>query len=47
MDTLKIIDPLEQHITNFLASDINLLESMEPTKRLSELKKLYDEAVDK
>ena len=47
MNTLKIIDPLEQDITNFLASDVNLLSSVEPTKRLSDLKKLYDEAVDR
>jgi hypothetical protein len=47
VDTLKIIDPLEQDITDFLASDINLLNSVEPTKKLSDLKKLYDEAVDR
>jgi hypothetical protein len=47
VNTLKIIDPLEQDITDFLASDIDLLSSSEPTKRLSDLKKLYDEAVDR
>ncbi|UJR24993.1 hypothetical protein I4U23_006354 [Adineta vaga] len=47
VDTLKIIDPLRQNITNYLASDtINLLQSVEPTKRLSELKKAYDEATE-
>jgi len=29
-----------------LATDVDLLNSVEPTKRLSDLKKLYDEAVD-
>lgn len=47
VDTLKIIDPLEQDITNFLASDLDLLNNVEPTKKLSDLKKLYDEAVDR
>lgn len=47
VDTLKIIDPLEQDITNFLASDVDLLNNVEPTKKLSDLKKLYDEAVDR
>lgn len=47
VNTLKIIDPLEQDITNFLASEIDLLNSVEPTKRLSDLKKSYDEAVDR
>jgi hypothetical protein len=47
VDTLKIIDPLEQDITDFLASDVNLLNSVEPTKKLSDLKKMYDEAVDR
>ena len=47
VDTLKIIDPLEQDITDFLASDVNLLKSVEPTKKLSDLKKMYDEAVDR
>ncbi|CAF3865898.1 unnamed protein product [Rotaria sordida] len=47
VDTLKIIDPLRQNITNFLASDsLNLLYSVEPTKRLSDLKKAYDEATE-
>ncbi|CAF1326895.1 unnamed protein product [Adineta steineri] len=47
VDTLKIIDPLRQNITNFLASDtVNLLNSVEPTKRLSDLKKAYDEATE-
>lgn len=47
MDTLKIIDPLKQNITNFLAADtLNLLHSVEPTKRLSDLKKAYDEAIE-
>lgn len=46
VDTLKIIDPLEQDITDFLASKVDLLNSMEPTKKLSDLKKLYDEAID-
>ena len=47
VDTLKIIDPLRQNITNFLASDtLNLLHSVEPTKRLSDLKKAYDEAIE-
>ncbi|CAF1032650.1 unnamed protein product [Adineta ricciae] len=47
VDTLKIIDPLRQNITNYLASDtINLLQSVEPTKRLSDLKKAYDEAIE-
>ncbi|CAF3351101.1 unnamed protein product [Rotaria sp. Silwood1] len=47
VDTLKIIDPLRQNITNFLASDsLNLLQSVEPTKRLSDLKKAYDEAIE-
>ncbi|CAF0814844.1 unnamed protein product, partial [Brachionus calyciflorus] len=46
VNTLKIIDPLEQDITNFLASEVDLLNSVEPTKRLSDLKKSYDEAVD-
>ncbi|CAF0874114.1 unnamed protein product [Rotaria sordida] len=47
VDTLKIIDPLRQNITNFLASDsLNLLYSVEPTKRLSDLKKAYDEAIE-
>ncbi|CAF3476774.1 unnamed protein product [Rotaria socialis] len=47
VDTLKIIDPLRQNITNFLASDsLNLLQSVEPTKRLSDLKKAYDEATE-
>ncbi len=46
MNTLKIIDPLEQHITDFLASDVDLLNSVEPTKKLGDLKKLYDEAID-
>lgn len=41
-----MIDPLEQNITDFLASDIDLLNSVEPTKKLSDLKKLYDEAID-
>lgn len=43
---MKIIDPLEQDITDFLATDVDLLNSVEPTKRLSDLKKLYDEAMD-
>lgn len=47
VETLKIIDPLEQDITNFLASDLDLLNNVEPTKKLSDLKKLYDEAVDR
>ena len=47
MNTLKIIDPLEQDITDFLATEIDLLNNVEPTKRLSDLKKLYDEAVDR
>jgi hypothetical protein len=47
VNTLKIIDPLEQDITNFLASEVDLLNSVEPTKRLSDLKKSYDEAVDR
>jgi hypothetical protein len=47
IDTLKIIDPLEQDITDFLASDVYLLHSVDPTKKLSELKKMYDEAVDR
>jgi dynein heavy chain, axonemal len=46
VDTLKIIDPLEQDITDFLASDVDLLHNVEPTKKLSDLKKLYDEAVE-
>ncbi|CAF0936921.1 unnamed protein product [Rotaria sordida] len=47
VDILKIIDPLRQNITNFLASDsLNLLYSVEPTKRLSDLKKAYDEAIE-
>ena len=47
MDTLKIIDPLKQNITNFLAADtLNLLHSVEPTKRLSDLNKAYDEAIE-
>jgi hypothetical protein len=44
---LKVIDPLEQDITDFLASDVDLLHNVEPTKRLSDLKKSYDEAVDR
>ena len=47
MNTLKIIDPLEQDITDFLASEVDLLNSVEPTKKLSDLKKLYDEAIDR
>ncbi len=46
VNTLKVIDPLEQDITDFLASDVDLLNSVEPTKKLSDLKKLYDEAID-
>jgi len=46
VNMLKVIDPLEQDITDFLASDVDLLNSVEPTKRLSDLKKLYDEAID-
>ncbi len=29
-----------------MATDVDMLTSVEPTKRLSDLKKLYDEAVD-
>jgi len=47
VNTLKIIDPLEQDITNFLASEVDLLNSVEPTRRLSDLKKAYDEAIDR
>ena len=43
---MKIIDPLEQDITNFLASEVDFLHNVEPTKRLSDLKKAYDEAID-
>jgi dynein heavy chain, axonemal len=46
LNILKVIDPLEQNITNFLASDVSLLKSFEPTKKLSDLKKSYDEALD-
>ncbi len=46
VNTLKIIDPLEQDITNFLASDVNLLNNIDTTKKLNDLKKLYDEACD-
>ena len=46
VSTLKVIDPLEQDITNFLASDLDLLKQIESTKRLAELQKAYDEAMD-
>jgi dynein heavy chain len=44
--TMKVIDPLEQDITNFLASDVDLLNNIDSTKQLGELKKAYDEAMD-
>ena len=46
VNTMKVIDPLEQDITDFLASDVDLLNNIESTKKLGDLKKAYDEAMD-
>ena len=44
---MKFLDKLEQQMRDNLSSDVRLLNDLQATKKLAELKKQYDETIER